>query len=88
MTARTLRLAAKERFPSLSREVKRIKRGARCRNGKLIALQLLWKDAGRRARGSVDSEVAALPNEGLANRLVFTGQYTKVGSPAIIVFLT
>ena len=26
--------------------------------------------------------------EGLANRLVFTGQYTPVGSPAIIVFLT
>jgi 6-phosphogluconolactonase (cycloisomerase 2 family) len=27
-------------------------------------------------------------DEGLANRLVFTGQYTPVGSPAIIVFLT
>jgi 6-phosphogluconolactonase (cycloisomerase 2 family) len=26
--------------------------------------------------------------EGLADRLVFTGQYTAVGSPAIIVFLT
>jgi 6-phosphogluconolactonase (cycloisomerase 2 family) len=26
--------------------------------------------------------------EGLANRLVFTGQYTPVGNPAIIVFLT
>jgi 6-phosphogluconolactonase (cycloisomerase 2 family) len=27
-------------------------------------------------------------DEGLSNRLVFTGQYTPVGSPAIIVFLT
>jgi len=27
-------------------------------------------------------------DEGLANRLVFTGQYTPVGSPAVIVFLT
>ena len=27
-------------------------------------------------------------DEGLANRLVFTGQYTPVGNPAIVVFLT
>jgi 6-phosphogluconolactonase len=37
------------------------------------------EDEGRAARDGA---------EGSANRLVFTGQYTPVGSPAIIVFLT